>query len=87
MVEMGKSGAQAEVGPVGASSTCCKVVPGMPVSMFTPTTPRLLTEVMLIGTTIAAHIPSMPLHVAEAGTPPLRYLRDRSQSILCNFRI
>ncbi len=87
MMEMGKTGVQAEVGPVGSSSTCCKVVPGLPVSMFTPTTPRLLPEVMLVGTTIAAHIPNMTLDVAEASTPTHRYMHGRSQSILCNFRI
>ena len=87
MMEMGKTGAQAEVGPVSSSSTCCKAFPDMPVSMFTPTSSRLLTKVMLVGATTAHDFANMTLRVAEAGTPTNRYLHGRSQSILCNFRI
>lgn len=85
MMTMEKTGVQTELGPVDSSSSCCKVVPGLPVSMFTPTAPRLLPKVMLVGATIAAHVPNMILPVA--GTPTNRYVHCRSRSILCNFRI
>ena len=87
MVEMEKTGAQAEIGSVGSGSSCCKAVPDMPLSMFTPISSHLLTEVMLVGTTTAHNYPHMTLRVAEANTPSNRSLHGRSQSILCNFRI
>lgn len=87
MMEMEKTGAQAEVGSVGPASSCCKAVPDMPVSMFTPISSRLLTEVMLVGATIAHNCPNMAFRVAEVNTPSNRSLHGRSQSILCNFRI
>lgn len=87
MVEMEKTGAQAEIGSVGSGSSCCKAVPDMPLSMFTPISSHLLTEVMLVGTTTAHNYPHMTLRVAEANKPSNRSLHGRSQSILCNFRI
>lgn len=87
MMEMGKIGAQAQIGSSDTGPSCCKVIPNTPVTMFSPTGQRVFHEVMLVGATIPVHVPNMTPGVAEGYTPPNRQMHGRTQSVLCTFRI
>ena len=87
MAAVGSVDAQASGQPSGSSPYCCKMIPNRSVEMLVPNAPRALTQVMLVGEAIDAPISRMTLPVIEEHTQSNRWMRGRSQCILCNYRI
>jgi len=82
-----RSGVQPRIGSADFNRSCCKLVPGTPVTMSTPPPQQVSQELMLVGGTLAAHVSNMTLRTAGVHSPPDRPLHSRSQSLLCTFLI